>query len=301
MKIQSKIGSGMLILTIFVLLCTLATFLVWAIWGNYVPTIIFACISLFFVLPIYLNTSYEIRNGYLYINFGWFLMHYAIPCYDIISMTDAQSICLAPALSGERLRIKYVKNGKIKSIYVSPANKDLFRTLVQEEIQNNFKKAQVSHEQIDTNTLEAVLSKEQKAQAKMDVEEMLAQQKQQQRDIKENSREIRRIEKRAKQAKISEYKTEQKKAIKIASLQIDTQLAKEDNKTNMQRKQLSQLIALHDEQEKRERKLENEKWEREKREKLRQEKAKKKLAKKQKREQEKRERELQKKIQNFEE
>ncbi len=301
MKIQSKIGSFMLILTIFVLLCTLATFIVWAVTGNYVPTIIFVCMSVLFLLPTYTNTNYEIKNGRLYINFGWFLIRYAIPCYNIISMTDAHSVTISPALSSERLRITYIKNDKIKSIYISPTNKELFRSTIQQTIDQHKVQANFLHTQVDQTTLQNVIAKEQQKQAKMDSKEQIEQQKQEQQDLRENSREVRRLEKRAQQAKIEEYKNEQKQAIKDATEQLNATLAKQDDKTNMQRKQLSRLIAMHDEQEKRERKQENEKWERERREKRRREKEQKKLDRQQKKEQQKLARQIQKHINDLEE
>ncbi|MBQ7602943.1 MAG: PH domain-containing protein [Clostridia bacterium] len=270
MKFRSKISSGMLLLTLIFMFCTLGTFLVWAIVGTFIPSAVFVGLDILIILPIYINTKYKVQNGYLYISFGYFMINHAIPCYDIISMIDVYSNSPAPALSGERLRIKYVKNGKIKTISISPADKQQFRACVQNEILQNSKKAQVSRDQIDLNVLQNVLDKESKVQNKMDNEAFFEQQKQIERDLKENAKDMQYLEKRMQKAQILQYAQEQKQAIKEANEQLshkDLLHQLEDGKANFQRKQLAALIALQDQKEKEERKKENKLWAKNKKEK----------------------------------
>ena len=263
MKFRSKISSGVLLLTLVMLFCTLATFLVWTIFGTYIPSAIFVGIDILLILPLYINTRYKVQNGYLYVSFGYFMLNYSIPCYDIISMTDVYSHTPAPALSGDRLRIKYIKNGKIKTICLSPADKQQFRNCIQAEIAQNNKKAQVSRDQIDLNTLQNVLNKESKVQNKMDRAAYFEQQQKLEQDIKENVRDMRNLERRMQKAEIEQYINEQKQAIKEANEQLshkDMLKNYEDGRSNLQRKQLAELIALQDQKEKAERKQENKQW-----------------------------------------
>lgn len=250
--------------------CTLGTFLVWAVAKTYIPSAIFVGFDILILMPIYLNTRYKVQNGYLYVSCGYFLINYSIPCYDIISVTDIVSSLPAPALSSERLRIKYIKNGKIKTINISPADKQKFRACIQNEITQNNKKAQVSRDQIDLATLQNVLDKENKIQNKMDEEAFFEQQKQIEKDIKENAKEMQYLEKRMQKAQIQQYADEQKAAIKAANEHLshkDMLKQYEDGRSNLQRKQLAQLIAMQDQKEKQERKKENQRWEKDKKQK----------------------------------
>lgn len=270
MKFRSKISSGVLLLALILIFCTLGSFLIWAITKTYIFSAVLVGIDVLLFLPIYLNTRYKVQNGYLYVSFGYFLIHYAIPCYDIISMTDVVSSLPAPALSSDKLRIKYIKNGKIKTIVISPADKKQFRNCIQNEITLNNKKAQISHSQIDLNTLQNVLDKESKIQNKMDKEIFFEQQRQLERDVKENAKEMQYLEKRIQKAQIQQYAEEQKAAIKAANEQLshkDMLKRYEDGRSNLQRKQLAELIALQDQKEKQERKKENKKWAKQKKEK----------------------------------
>lgn len=299
MQFRSKIGSGIILLALLWMLLTLASFLAWAIFGLYIFSIIFVSILIIFILPVFINTKYVVKNGYLYIHFGLFV-HQAIPCYNIISITNAQSVSISPALSSIRLRIKYVSNGKIKGLYVSPVDQDSFRNLIEDEIQLNFKKAQISQDQVDLSKLQEVITKETKEQEKMDEQAYIEQQKQNENELKQNSLFMLKLEKRAKQSKINDYKAEQLKAVKQANAEIEAEILSEmkyeQGKENMQLKQYAELISLHDKQEKQERKEEYRRWAEEKKEKERLEKARRKMEKRQRKEREKLEKEARRNI-----
>ena len=268
MKFRSKISSGVLLSTVFCLLLTLATFIIWAVTRIYIFTIVFAGLFLILILPMYLHTNYKVKNGVLYINFGIYMFNYAIPCYNIVSVTDVFSNSPAPALSGDKLRLKYIKNGKIKSINISPADKQALRDEITKQIKENQKLAQESLKQVDKTKLQSVIDKEALVQNKMDKETQLEQQKQLQKDIKENYKDLEYLEKRNKKAITQQYVNEQKQAIKQANAQLlPKQMEKYENgRHNLQRKQLAALMELKDKQEKEQRKAENAKWEKEKQE-----------------------------------
>lgn len=280
MKFRSKIGSGFVLLTLIWMLLTLASFLVWAVFGIFIPCIVFVSILLIILLPVYLNTNYTIKNGYLYIHFGLFV-HQAIPCYNIVSITNSNSISVAPAISSIRLRLKFVKNGKIKSMNISPVDQNGFRQQIQDEIDSNFKKAKISQDQVDQTVLQNVLKKEQQAQQKIDEQSLLEQQKQDLNEQKQNSLEILKLEKRAKLSKTKEVKAEHLKAVRQANAEIEaevlSQLKYNDGKQNLELKQLNELVSIHDKQEKEERKREYKLWAQEKKEKDKLEREKKKL------------------------
>ena len=299
MQFRSKIGSGIILISLLWMLLTLSSFVACAIFGLYVFSIIGVSVLIIFILPIFINTKYVIKNGYLYIHFGLFV-HQAIPCYNIISITNAQTVSISPALSSIRLRIKYVSNGKIKGLYVSPVDQDNFRNMIEDEIQLNFKKAQISQDQVDLNELQKVIKKETKEQEKMDEQAYAEQQKQKENELKQNSLFMLKLEKRAKQSKINDYKAEQLKAVKQANAEIEAEILSEmkyeQGKENMQLKQFAELISLHDKQEKQERKEEYKRWAEEKKEKEKVEQARKKMEKRQKKERERLEKEARKNI-----
>ena len=302
MNYRSKIGSGIVLLSLIWLLLTLASFLVWAIFKLYIPCIICVSILLVFILPIFINTKYKVKDGYLFIHFGLFV-HKAIACYNIVSITNAQSIAISPALSSERLRIKYVNNGKIKSIYISPVDQDGFRNAIQEEIELNFKKAQISQDQVDKTQLEKVLSHEAKAQEKMDQQRFTEEQKQSLEELKNHSIEMLKLEKRTKAYKEKQYKTEHYKAVRQANAEFEAeilnQIKYDEARDNMKTKQLNELVAIHDKQEKAERKKEYKLWEEQKKEKERKQKEYQQMLKHEQKEREKLEQEARKNIEKL--
>ena len=84
---------------------------------------IIAVLGLAAAYPIWLlfSTYYSVEDGLLRIRAGNF--HWQIPLKDITSVQDSSSLISSPALSLERLDIRY---GDGKSILVSPADQDGF-------------------------------------------------------------------------------------------------------------------------------------------------------------------------------
>lgn len=132
MKFKSKIGDGLFISLVMFSIVTLAMFVVWVITGVWWPAIALTAILLIGFAPVYFCTYYEITRNELRIYCGIFGK--SIEYRNIVSMTDAESVCPSFALSHQRIMIRYMENEKIKSVYVSPANREQFRDVVNAEI-----------------------------------------------------------------------------------------------------------------------------------------------------------------------
>ena len=132
MKIKSKIGDGLFIGLVVFTILTLAMYVVWVVTGVWWPAIVLTAILLIVIVPIYFATYYELTRTELRIYCGIFGK--SVPYRSIISMTDAESIAPAFCLSHQRILIRYMEDDEIKSVYVSPANREQFRELVNAEI-----------------------------------------------------------------------------------------------------------------------------------------------------------------------
>ncbi len=132
MKIKSKIGDGLFIGLVVFTILTLAMYVLWVVTSIWWPAITLTAILLIVIVPIYFATYYELTRTELRIYCGIFGK--AVPYRAIISMTDAESIAPAFCLSHQRILIRYMENDEIKSVYVSPANREQFRELVNAEI-----------------------------------------------------------------------------------------------------------------------------------------------------------------------
>jgi hypothetical protein len=75
-----------------------------------------------FFLSILLNTYYVIINAVLIIKCG-FLYSHTIDIKSIISVKESNNILSSPALSFDRLEVKYIK---WNTILISPTNKEDF-------------------------------------------------------------------------------------------------------------------------------------------------------------------------------
>ena len=132
MKIKSKIGDGLFISLVIYSILTLAMYVVWVVTSVWWPAVVLSAILIIVIAPIYFGTYYELTRTELRIYSGVFGK--AIPYRAIISMTDADSISPAFCLSHQRILIRYMENDVICSTYVSPANRDQFRDLVNAEM-----------------------------------------------------------------------------------------------------------------------------------------------------------------------
>ena len=72
-----------------------------------------------------LNTRYSIEAGQLTVK--CMFLTWRIACSDIVSIQATEQSDAAPALSWQRLRIDYMKNGKPAFILLSPRNAEAFQ------------------------------------------------------------------------------------------------------------------------------------------------------------------------------
>lgn len=91
--------------------------------SNFQHLIIYSLVIFIIWLPIF-NTYYVVENGTLVIKslvFRW-----KININDITQIEPTHSLLSSPALSLDRLKIYYMKNGKIATVMISPKNKEAF-------------------------------------------------------------------------------------------------------------------------------------------------------------------------------
>lgn len=91
--------------------------------SNFPHLIIYSLVIFIMWLPIF-NTYYVVENGTLVIQslvFRW-----KININDITQIEPTHNPLSSPALSLDRLKIYYMKNGKIATVMISPKNKEAF-------------------------------------------------------------------------------------------------------------------------------------------------------------------------------
>jgi len=91
--------------------------------SNFPHLIIYSLVIFIIWLPIF-NTYYVVENGTLVIKslvFRW-----EININDITQIEPTHNPLSSPALSLDRLKIYYMKNGKIATVMISPKNKEAF-------------------------------------------------------------------------------------------------------------------------------------------------------------------------------
>ena len=261
MRMKSRIGDGMFITLLILSIMTLLFFVVWAVIGDWIPVLIILLVLIVVVIPVYFGTFYDIDKEALKINCGLFLINYKIQYQNIISMADSERFSLAPALSFHRICIRYVKNGKIKSILISPANKEKFRELVHAEIKKAMDKAKFTPDTADDSLILEVLEKEKIAQAKKEAKELEKQAKIAEKEKRISEKEIALL---AKRAEISEKNNEiqaMKTAVQNASEEIEKKAMPDESNqptslTRQERRALRKQKALERKQAKAQLKLE---------------------------------------------
>ena len=260
MRMKSKIGDSMFITILILSVLTLLFFVVWAVLGVWIPVLVMMLLLVLIVGPVYFFTYYDIDKDALKINCGIFLINYKIDYHNIISMTDVEKFTFAPALSFNRICIRYVKNGKIKSILISPANKDKFRELVHAQIKESMDRAQNTPNTADESMIQQVLEKERMEQAKRESKELRRQAKIAEKERRISEKEIALLAKRAKQAEKNDEVEAMKNAVDNANKDIaESALAAQDTSSKKEaRKLYKQQQALEKKQAKERAKQERE-------------------------------------------
>ena len=118
LKYPSKIDLKLLVIVDAILM----TNLVWMVYLQSVIGIIIIALTSAFVIHVFVTTYYVITSDHLLIVKSSFLINKKISIQDITRIKESNNILSSPALSFDRIEIKY-KDG---SILVSPREKEKF-------------------------------------------------------------------------------------------------------------------------------------------------------------------------------
>ncbi len=131
MKIKSKIGYGLFLGSICLVVLMLATYVFLAITQIWWPAVVLTVVVISMCL-VYFNTFYELLPEGIMLSCGFVAK--AVPYRAIVSMTDAESNAPSFCLCSKRVLIRYMEDEKLKFTYASPSNREQFRELVNREI-----------------------------------------------------------------------------------------------------------------------------------------------------------------------
>lgn len=118
LKYPSKIDLKLLVIVDAILMANL----VWMIYLQSVIGIIIIALTSAFVIHVFVTTYYVVTSDHFLIVKSSFLINKKISIQDITSIKESNNILSSPALSFDRIEIKY-KDG---SILVSPREKEKF-------------------------------------------------------------------------------------------------------------------------------------------------------------------------------
>jgi len=118
LKYPSKIDLKLLVIVDAILM----TNLVWMVYLQSVIGIIIIALTSAFVIHVFVTTYYVVTSDHFLIVKSSFLINKKISIQDITSIKESNNILSSPALSFDRIEIKY-KDG---SILVSPREKEKF-------------------------------------------------------------------------------------------------------------------------------------------------------------------------------
>ena len=104
-------------------------------WFHYTVLMILIAVAMVFEIEMLIHTRYVITaDGKLKIESGRFVPDTEIDLKEVAGMKRVRSFSLAPALSAERIEIVYRKEGKERSVQVSPRRAEEFREWMQKKM-----------------------------------------------------------------------------------------------------------------------------------------------------------------------
>ena len=104
-------------------------------WFHYTVLMILIAVAMVFEIEMLIHTRYVITaDGKLKIESGRFVPDTEIDLKEVAGMKRVRSFSLAPALSAERIEIAYRKEGKERSVQVSPRRAEEFREWMQKKM-----------------------------------------------------------------------------------------------------------------------------------------------------------------------
>jgi len=125
-KFKSKIGTITFLLFLISGFVDLILLMLWGIYDVWIPFLVYSILFVVFVIPPYFFTSYSLTQDYLEITCLWIAIKKKIKYEDIVSVTPCQSYKISAKLCSECVRVVYIKRGKTKEIFISPAMYDRF-------------------------------------------------------------------------------------------------------------------------------------------------------------------------------
>lgn len=159
MKFKSSIGDGAFLGLMVYCLLTLAMYIFWVISAIWWPAIVLTAVLFVAILPVYFGTVYIIGRDGLEMQCGVFVKN--ISYRDIISLTDADCVTPAFALSHKRICVRYLKGEEIMTTFISPSNRDAFRDAVNTAMQKSLATLKSQGDLNNKEVIEAVeLAKE---------------------------------------------------------------------------------------------------------------------------------------------
>ncbi len=125
-KFTSKIGTVTFLFFAFMISLDICMAMIWGVFGTWIPFAVVSAINLIFVLPVFFGTYYYLDEDNLRITCLWFCINKKIAYEDIVVAVPKQKMGLFPALSSDGIEIVFLKNGKTKQTFVSPAMFETF-------------------------------------------------------------------------------------------------------------------------------------------------------------------------------
>ncbi|MBR1925920.1 MAG: PH domain-containing protein [Clostridia bacterium] len=125
-KFKSKIGTITFLLFLIIGFVDLILLMLWGIYDIWIPFLVYTILFIIFVIPPYFFTSYSLTKDYLEINCLWIAIKKKIKYEDIVSVTPCNCSKISAKLCSECIRVVYIKRGKTKEIFISPAMYDRF-------------------------------------------------------------------------------------------------------------------------------------------------------------------------------
>ena len=136
-KFKSQIGTITFLLFLVTTILDVGLLMVWGITGIWIPFLIFSVLYIVFVIPPFFLTQYYLTQDYLKITSLWLYWGVKIKYENIVCVVPTTSFKISAKLSSECIKIVYLKNGKTKEVYVSPALYDRFINLLTDNVLYN--------------------------------------------------------------------------------------------------------------------------------------------------------------------
>ncbi len=169
-RFKSKIGVCTFLSFLIIGILDIGLLMFWGLTGIWIPFLVLTSLFIVFVIPPFFFTQYSLTQDYLKITCLWIAFGKKIKYEDIICVVPCQSAKISAKLANDCIQIVYMKKGKTKEIFVSPALADrfanqltdnvLFSTVINEKI------VEQQNMNVETITAPQEVSKEETAPVK---------------------------------------------------------------------------------------------------------------------------------------